>query len=270
MIQTSVFDSIYYLLVAGLTIVLSCAAVLSFSTKYSRTDSGDRSLALGVCLAAVGLTIALVGSVALTALSRGGGFWDSVDGGLFYQRATFTASYVGMGIVLYGTHSITISRPKSLFFPTLTARQIEILLWGAFLLSVAFSSISLFNSASYLITKSGSIYHVAQQKVFWLPIFVTLVLSVTISLSIALNSKERNPHRRGLIWFGLAIVFVQIGLLRESLILPSSGDPLEDLLIVFIPSSIGGILLLQSARVFSSIERRKGEEKDETKIQSVD
>ncbi|HEV2389781.1 MAG TPA: hypothetical protein VGS04_03560 [Nitrososphaerales archaeon] len=88
--------------------------------------------------------------------------------------------------------------------------------------------------------------HVAQQAVFWLPPFVVSVAGAVAVLFFALKLRD-SAVRRHAVWFGSFFGLELIGMLRESALIPSSGDPLVDLLVAFIPFTAGGLCLLASA-----------------------
>ena len=123
----------------------------------------------------------------------------------------------------------------------------RIFLWAAYVLSVAVAAAYLFNPATYTITTSGSGQHYAQQRVFFLPLFLTLVAGV-VGLSTAAVRSRAAPLGRHLVWLDLFAGLLFIGLLREATLIPSSGVPLVDLLVAFGPFTAGGFCLLVSVR----------------------
>ena len=72
--------------------------------------------------------------------------------GFLYQQAQFSTVYLGFVLFLYGIDRSLISKlqlDKNL-------KRIRILIWGAFILTVAASSVYLFNPSTYTITHVGS------------------------------------------------------------------------------------------------------------------
>lgn len=85
----------------------------------------------------------------------------------------------------------------------------------------------------------------AQQVVFWLPHFTTIIIGGVEFSYYALLSKVE-PVRSQAIWFALLFLLVLIGSLRESALIPL-GDPFVDFLVAYVPFTAAGICLLRSA-----------------------
>src|SRR5438128_4455729 len=83
------------------------------------------------------------------------------------------------------------------------------------------------NSATYTISYSGSVEPAAQQQVFFLPLFFTLVLAIVGLPGIALRSKD-SALRWQSISFDVFAALVSVGMLREATLIPASGDSLVD------------------------------------------
>jgi hypothetical protein len=114
--------------------------------------------------------------------------------------------------------------------------------------AVGLSLVYLLNPATYTISYSGTTQHVAQQTVFWIPAFLTLSFGIVALLPAALRSQEVNVRRHAF-WFVLFATLVLVGLLKEATVIPSSGDPLADLLLAFVPFTAGSLSLYQSSRM---------------------
>jgi hypothetical protein len=244
-IENIVFDPTYYLLAMALTFVLLYTAALALRLRKRLNTTADRDRALGTSLTAVGALVANTGAVLLTAMLRGG-----LIGGVPYLQAEFLIVYAGFGAVLYGIEEIlsaTSASDSSIRWPR-SKTELRVLLSSAYALAVGFSAVYLLNPATYMISNSGATQHAAQQTVFWLPAFLTLSVGIVLLLPAALKSEEVDVRKHA-IWFVLCATLVLIGLLRESTVIPSSGDPLVDLLVAFVPFTVGGFSLYQSSRV---------------------
>ena len=191
---------------------------------------------------ALGALVTIVETVFLIALSR-----NSAIGGFLYQQAQFSIAYIAFAIVLFGIDTTLLSNLQ--LDSKRTLNGLRILVWSMFFLAIGISSFYLFNPSTYTITHSGSIEHVAQQLVFWLPLFLTLIIGSSASLVVALRSDDTSL-RRYAIWFALSFTLIFIGTLRESTIIPSTGDPLIDLFVAFAPFVAGSFCILMVARSF--------------------
>lgn len=74
-----------------------------------------------------------------------------------------------------------------------------------------------------------------QQVAFFIPLFAALAPAAKWAFVAALSAGRADPRRRILAWFGAFAVVAIVGLLREGTIIPSSGEPLVDLALVFGP-----------------------------------
>ncbi len=70
-----------------------------------------------------------------------------------------------------------------------------------------------------------------------------------ILVSLATGFRERPGMRTLLAWYAGFTVLLLIGALREATIIPSSGEPLVDLLLAFVPFAAAGICLFLSLRI---------------------
>jgi hypothetical protein len=106
----------------------------------------------------------------------------------------------------------------------------------------------LFDPGTYTVTTIAGTRHVAQEPVFWLPAFVTMLVGL-VSLPIAtartgaVDPTERRQARLVASCFGLCI----LGSMKESNFIPSLGDPLLDMLLAFVPYTAASLCLLLSA-----------------------
>jgi hypothetical protein len=233
MVSTLIFDATYYVLAFCMIALLSATIILP---RFSRIK--ESKIAAGTAYLALGALITLVGSVILIAITR-----SSSINGFLYQQLQFSTAYVGFAVFIFGVDRVLLSNQ----FTGSTLRRSRILMYGSYFLSVAFSSLFLFNPATYKVTIVGSQEHVAQQTVFWYPLFFTLGLCALIAFYIS-SSKNGTTPRNYATWIGLCCSVILLGTLRESTIIPSSGDPYTDLLIAFLPFVAGSFCILMGVR----------------------
>ena len=240
-----VFDPTYYLLALTLTFVLLCTAVLALRLSRRLGTMGDRDKAKGTGLIAAGALIANTGAVSLIAILR-----DGMIGGVLYLQVEFLIVFLGFGAVFYGIETIllaTYSSNGSARWPRSKVKQ-KALISAAYALAVVFSLVYLLNPATYTVSYSGTTHHAAQQTVFWIPAFLALSLGIVALLPAALRSQEVDVRRHAS-WFVTFAALVLIGLLKEATVIPSSGDPLTDLLLAFVPFAVGAFSLYHSLRI---------------------
>jgi hypothetical protein len=93
--------------------------------------------------------------------------------------------------------------------------------------------------ASYTVSRG----RVAQQAIFYLPLVVVLVIGLELPLALAAREAGDRALRGARLWFagfsGLALV----GVPPEVTVIPSSGEPLVDLLVAFGPLVLAGFCL---------------------------
>lgn len=241
--ENAVFDPTYYGLTALIVIVALAAAVLALKARVKLNDKTIRSLAGGTGLASLGFAIVFITATAFLALLRSG-----LIGGFLYQQALFSIVYAGSGMMLYGVDRTVFSVPDTGLKSSRARRGAgsRSALWAAFALSVLVASAYLFSPSTYSVTVTGATRHVAQQAVFWLPPFVISTAGAVGILLFALKLSDAAVRRHSM-WFGLFFGLELFGILRESTLIPSAGDPLADLLVAFIPFTAGGFCLLASS-----------------------
>ena len=239
-------------MVAALTLLLlyTAAKGARLSKRPGAPETRDR--ALGTVLTAVGALVANVGAASLIVLLRNG-----LIGGILYLQVEFLLVFVGFAAVYYGIETVLMATLASNRISRLPRRKAElrILLSSAYALAVGVSAMYLLNPATYSTSYSGATQHVAQQTVFWLPVFLTLSVGILTLLPASLKSKEVSVRKHAS-WFVLFAAFVLIGLLRKATTIPSSGDPLIDLLVAFVPLTLGALRLLQSSRTLDFMSSR--------------
>jgi hypothetical protein len=232
--STFIFDITYYILTLMMTVILSAGTVLGLW----KSRAGNNKATFGMGLVALGGLITITESSVLIFLSR-----NSLVGGFLYQQVQFSISYFAFAAVLYGLDNVLFSQMLS----GINLKRTRIFACDLYLFSIAGASLSLFNPASYKVTIVGSQVYVAQQMVFWFPLFLVLLGGALTSLVTILrsdNSQLRNYAR----WVGLFSALVLLGTLRESTLVPSAGDPLVDLLVAFVPFVVGSLCALMGVR----------------------
>ena len=174
--------------------LLSTATVLGLKFR-----AGDRNATLGMGLASLGALITITESVVLVALSRNGSI-----GGFLYQQVQFSVAYLAFAFFLYGMDRGLLSR---MFFGD-KLRRARILAWGTYSLMIAVSSLFLFNPASYKVTIVGSQVHVAQQLVFWFPLFFALLAGALTSIFAILRSESPQRRTANVVWYLVVASFL--------------------------------------------------------------
>jgi hypothetical protein len=242
-LENIIFDPTYYGLTALIVVLALAATLLSLRFGRSSADEKQRVRAKGTGLAALGFVVVFITATAFLALLRAGAL-----GGILYQQAQFSVAYVGIALMLYGVERTVTTAETSDPQPKRANRERKLrgAIWIAFAGSVVVALIYLFNPSTYTVAVSGGTQHVAQQGVFWLPAFVAFAAGVGGLPVFALMTRDATARRHA-VWFGLFFVIELLGVLKESLLIPSSGDPFVDLLAAFIPFTVGGLCLLASA-----------------------
>jgi hypothetical protein len=210
---------------------------LGFKKRRNLSNPTYKNQAIGIALAALGFAITILGGVSLDILTKRGIISD-----LLFQQSHFSILYVGLAMILFGIDASLITTQK-LFqsLSNLHVKQQRILLWGLF---IATTTISVF----YLFTLSaGPSQHVSQQLVFYLPI-IFVVLAGIIELPMLAIISKNSPLSKHLTWFSLSMFLILVGSLREATIIPSSGEPLIDLLVAFGPFTAASFCLYLSCR----------------------
>ncbi|MDA4124806.1 MAG: hypothetical protein OK438_05070 [Thaumarchaeota archaeon] len=242
-LENLVFDPTYYGLTALIIIVAVAAAVFGLRMRIKFTDHGLRTRATGTGLAAFGFAMIFVATTSFLALDRA-----ALLGGFLYQQAQFVVVYVGAAMMLYGVTRTVFPEADAGLETQRADREKRFLaaLWIAFVVSVVIALTYLFNPSTYTVTVSGGTQRVAQEGIFYLPPFVIFVAGAVGLPVFALRHRD-SSIRRHAIWFGLFFVLELFGVLRESTLIPSAGDPFVDLLVAFIPFTAGGFCLFASA-----------------------
>src|SRR5579872_1962514 len=228
--QTIVFDLTYYALALTMILLLLAGTILGL---WKSRSLGSKTT-LGMGLVSLGGLIVISDSVVLIALSRNG-----LINGFLYQQVQFSVAYTAFTLVLYGLDKILFSQ----LVGGDQLRRARLFAWGTYIFSIGGASLFLFNPATYRVTIVGSQVYVAQQLVFWVPLFLVLVDGALTS-AIAIFRSNNLQIRKYAGWSGLFSVLVFLGTLRESTIIPSTGDPFNDLLVAFAPFIAGSACAL--------------------------
>lgn len=234
----TVYDTLYYALAAASTLMLIYATFLGFKKRHNFSNPTYKNQALGIALAALGFAITIFGGVFLDTLTKSGIISD-----LLFQQSHFSILYVGLAMILFGIDASLLTAQK-LFqshVSNLHVKQQRILLWVVFLATTAISVFYLFTLSA------GPSQHVGQQLVFYLPIIFVILVGI-IELPILSVISKNSPLRKILTWFGLSMFLIFVGALREATIIPSSGEPLIDLLVGFGPFTAASVCFYVSIR----------------------
>lgn len=219
----SIFDLSYYGLSVVMLGTLGYTAIAGFALRPALSSPRERNEAVGVSLAALGALLTLVSGVVSTDLDRAGLLND-----LLYQQAHFSLFYVGFALILFGVIA--------------TASRWPLLLWLGFAVTCVIAATFLFNPDSYTYTQSGTRVNAVQQVVFYLPLFY-----VTAAGILLLPFRATRAHLHP-VWFVIFCAAILVGLLRESTLIPTLGDPELDLLAAFVPFVVGTVCLLLTVR----------------------
>jgi hypothetical protein len=245
-LENLVFDPTYYALTALVLVLSSSSFFIALRNRGKFVDSRKEGAALGIGLIALGFSVIFLIAFILLALFRIGSL-----GGFLYLQMEFILVYAGCTLVIFGVSKGMFSH-RELDTPThRRSFDIETMVrsapWLAFVFSVGIALIYLFNPQTYTVTVVGGIRHVAQETIFWLPPFVTILVGALSALILTIKETERTI-RVAMTWLELFFVSEIVGLLKESNLIRSFGDPYVDLLAAYVPFTLGSIFLLMSAR----------------------
>lgn len=234
-LYNNVFDGVYYTLSAISIAFLAYSSYVSLRKRAKASDGTLRNQAIGIGLASIGSAIIIFSGVSLNDLSN-----STVISEVLYQRLHFLIFYASVAMILFGIDA-TLTTAKQTLANSISrmVKPLRIAQGGAFILTVILAVFYLFTAS---LNSEGRL---AQQPVFFLPLIFVVLLGV-FELPI-LAFTVRGKFRKPLGWFGASMVLLFIGALREANII-SSGEPLTDLLIAFVPISIASFSFYMSAR----------------------
>jgi hypothetical protein len=234
LVETITFELIYYGLAAGLAVVLLTVAVKGMRLRRLLADRTSRTSALGVALAAIGVETTLVAGVTLDTLRP-------VTGDLLYQQVHFSIFYLGFALVLSGVDQVASSRPTLTPVRAWAAARAGV--WIAYAGAVGFSVWLLANAGAAATAQQRALHHVPQQPAFFLPLLLVLSVSTIVLAWLAIARGAADGTRGLLAWFSGFTGLALVGCMREATIIPSSGEPLVDLLVAFGPFAAAGVCL---------------------------
>jgi hypothetical protein len=241
--ETVIFDATYRSLSGITALVLLVTAGRALRLRHQSRDGGDRSVALAVAVTALAVELALVMGVGLNEIRAS-------TGDLFYQQAHFAVFYLAFALIVAAVYAIVAAarRDDLIRGPGRAWSAARLVGWGAFGLAVAIAGAFLLQAGALPGAIGG---HVPQQAVFYLPVFVVLGLAALVLGGVALT--RRGPMRAVCGWFAAFAALAFLGMLREATILPSSGEPLVELLVAFGPFTAASICLLLGGRSVQSL-----------------
>jgi hypothetical protein len=226
-VYNTIYDATYYLLAGILLLTLATTAFVGRTAGRASRDLVLARSGRGVGWAAIGLVIVLVTGV----LSA---FVSPMTGDLVGHQLRFALFYVGFGLVLAGMERL--AWPLGSGDPSYRWRWLGRSAFGA---AIVLAATFLLDPSSYT-TSHG---RVAQQAVFYLPLVVVLVIGLVVPLVRAAREAGDRALRRARLWFGGFSGLALVGVLREATVIPSSGEPLVDLLVAFGPLVVAGFCL---------------------------
>jgi hypothetical protein len=152
-------------------------------------------------------------------------------------------------MILYGIDSAASAARRADPFLRDDRRWVpfRLFIWILFGVAIVIAALYLFNSQTYTYTHTGNRENAVQQLVFYIPLFAANLIGVLLLFLLALRSKD-STLRMHLIWLTLFPAFVLVGLLREAVIIPVSGNPLLDMLVAFVPFTLAAVSLCLAVR----------------------
>ena len=155
-------DIIYYGLSVIMLLLFIYTILIGFSLRKRIIDYLPRKRASGIILFALGATITLLSGIILLLVDR-----DRIITDLQYQMLQYSIFYVSMGLILFGTDSVTIAARNPGSTDALIWNRLRIGIGILFIVSIIIACSFLFNPGTYTITQVGSRTIAAQQQVFF-------------------------------------------------------------------------------------------------------
>jgi len=240
------FEFLYLGLAAALVVILSAAAATGLMRWRRPGEDRTRQIALGIALAAGSLEVALLAGVLLDSIKE-------TTGELFFQRAHFAIFYVAFATLLYGSDRVAsnvLDNDRNPLAPRI-AKRFRLALWSGYALTVLVALWALAGAGSPSASPGQGAPHVPQQPIYSLPVFYSLVISAIAMLALAARLRKGSEWPL-LVCFAAATLFGLLGSLREAAVIPSSGDPVGDLLLAFGPFTCTGACLYASVRLLGA------------------
>jgi uncharacterized membrane protein YidH (DUF202 family) len=241
----TIYDATYAGLSAVMALVLLATVVRGARQRATATDPSRRTQATAIMVAAVGVLASLVAGVGLQAIR-------STTGDLLYQQVHFAVFYVGFGLVLVGSDRVVSDDRTADPSPVSPDgwRRWRWTLWGIW---AAATAVGVAKLATAGVGAPQADRRVPQEPIYFLPVLVALVIVTVVMLALAGRTSDRGWRRQVVIWFGLFGGLLFIGFLREATIVPSTNEPIVDLLLAFGPFAAATLCLYQGLR--STISR---------------
>jgi hypothetical protein len=165
-----------------------------------------------------------------------------VTGDLFYQQVHFVLFYFGFGAVLWGFDRVGMLGDRA----SGRGRARRTITWTAFGVATVMALVELLTPDNYRVASHGDVAYV-EELLFFLPIFVALTAGA-VWLPSWLVAAERQTTRP---WLAALAGLLLFGMLRESTVLPSTDQPIVDLLLAFGPFTLAALCLYMAASVRS-------------------
>ena len=243
------YDSLYYGVCVAMAGLLLVTLVQSLGVYRSSDEPVRRGYALGILAAALGTELAFMAGVSLNAIR-------SATGDLFYQEVHFAVDYVGFALITFGVIVVldAARAGDARKLPAWIWPSVPLVLWLAYAGATAVATSALLAARPSSLASAGSQAHVSQQVVYFLPIFETTAIGAMILLGLVVLDVVSGWRRQSTIALGLFAGLAFVGFLRESTIIPSSGEPYLDLFMAFGPFILAVVSLFLGARF---IERER-------------
>jgi len=225
----TVFDSLYWSL-GGIMLVAFVVAIAK-SIAALRHSSLARSGPAGILAIGVGAMLTLVVGFSLNMLR-------STTGDLLYQQAHFMLFYVAFGLILFGFDRVGMLGGHR----STTGHAARAIVWGTFGLATAAATFGLLRPDTYRLISGGDVRYV-QEPLFFLPLFAVLAAG-----SVRLRSWVHPGRRRTAeAWLAALSALLMLGMLREATLIPSTDEPILDLLLAFGPFTLAALCLYRAA-----------------------
>jgi hypothetical protein len=226
------FDLIYYTFGVLILVALTYSTFIALDLRHGSAVLVFRKRALGIAFASIGTIIVLLAGFLANAFLKGS---------VYFQQATFACYYIGFALITFGLNATAGATQKTYPLPKHLANTnfSGLVVWCLFLGTLALSVFYLVNPKTFVFNQNGV---QVQRVVYWIPMLATTFAGATLLFSLASQIKDKGEQKH-LLWIGAYATLVFVGLLGESSILPDLGSPLTNLLVIFVPFTIGSFCL---------------------------
>jgi hypothetical protein len=239
------YNTIYDTMYAGFGIILVVilGAILGRSLRRATRASGTPPASDAACfaLASGGTLLSVIVGFGLNALR-------TQIGDLAFQQWHFGAFYVGFALVLVGIDRLGLTPHPETGVRTgarwTVARSFA---WAGFAGATVLAAGVLLVPSEYRVELRGDVRYV-QLAVFYLPLVATLLVGLIALPMAAVTTRTDPARRRSLWWFAAYAGLMLLVVLREATVIASTGEPIVDLLVAFVPFTLGAICLFVAAR----------------------